>query len=89
MTFDEIWEKEERQGLQQRLRQDYPTWKRRRRTTLAAAASVAMVFVMGISIFNFQFSTSKGYDEVCCNRSGIPNGHWADVAGRILTIETL
>ncbi len=89
MTFDSIWEQEERQGLQQRLRQDYPAWLRRRRQRRTALASIAVLVVAGISIFNFQFSTSKDYDYVCCNRSGIAEGHWADVAAHVLTIETI
>lgn len=89
MTFDSIWEQEERQGLQQRLRQDYPAWLRRRRVRRTALASIAVLAVAGFSIFNFQFSSSKEYDYVCCNRSGIAEGHWAKVASNILTIETL
>ena len=84
MTFDGIWEQEEQQGLQQRLRQDYPAWLRRRRQRRTALASIAVLVVAGISIFNFQFSASKEYDYVCCNRSGIAEGHWAKVAGYIL-----
>ena len=89
MTFDSIWEKEERQGLQQRLRQDYPAWVRRRRQRRTALATIAVLAVAGFSIFNFQPSTSKDYDYVCCNRSGIAEGHWAKVASNILTTETL
>ena len=89
MTFDSIWEKEERQGLQQRLRQDYPAWLRRRRQRRTALASIAVLAVAGLSIFNFQFSAPKDYDYVACNRSGIAESHWAKVASNILTIETL
>lgn len=89
MTFDSIWEQEEQQGLQQRLRQDYPAWLRRRRQRRTALATVAVLVVAGFSIFNFQPSTSKDYDYVACNRSGIAESHWAKVASNILTIETL
>ncbi len=89
MTFDSIWEKEERQGLQQRLRQDYPAWLRRRRQRRTALATIAVLAVAGFSFFNFQSSTSKDYDYVACNRSGIAEGHWTKVASNILTIETL
>ena len=88
MTFDSIWEQEEQQGLQQRLRQDYPAWLRRRRqrrTVLAAA----VVIVAVLSPLTFHLSPSKGYDYVACNRSGIAEDHWAKVASNILTIETL
>lgn len=89
MTFDSIWEQEERQGLQQRLRQDYPAWLRRRRQRSTALAGIAVLVVAGFSIFNFQSSTSKDYDYVACNRSGIAEGHWATVAADILTKEMI
>ena len=89
MTFDSIWEQEERQGLQQRLRQDYPAWLRRRRQRRTALAGIAVLVVAGISIFNFQSSTSKDYDYVACNRSDIAEGHWATVAADILTKEMI
>ena len=89
MTFDSIWEQEEQQGLQQRLRQDYPAWLRRRHQRRTALATIAVLAVAGFSFFNFQSSTSKDYDYVACNRSGIADAHWADVASHILTIETL
>ncbi len=89
MTFDSIWELEEQQGLQQRLRQDYPAWLRRRRQRRMALATITVLAVAGFSIFNFQSSTSKDYDYVACNRSGIAEDHWAKVASNILTTETL
>lgn len=88
MTFDSIWEQEEQQGLQQRLRQDYPAWLRRRRQRRTALASIAVLAVAGFSFFNFQSSTSKDYDYVACNRSGIADAHWADVAANILIMNS-
>lgn len=89
MTFDSIWEQEEQQGLQQRLRQDYPAWLRRRRQRRTALVDIAVLVVAGFSIFNFRSSISKDYDYVACNRSGIAESHWVKVASNILTIETL
>ncbi len=89
MTFENIWEQEERQGLQRRLQQDYPAWQRRRRRSRTALASIAVLVVAGFSIFNFQFSTHRKYDNVACNRSGIAEDHWAEVASNILTTEIL
>ncbi len=89
ITFEELWEHEERQGLQQRLRQDYPSWLRRRRTALATIVSVAVVSVAaGITLSTLHTPLST-YDAVACNRSGIAESHWAKVASNILTIETL
>ena len=53
-AFDHLWEQEERRALMERLQRDYPVWKRRRRTTLTAMASVVVLVVVGFSIFNFQ-----------------------------------
>ena len=89
MTFDNLWEQEEHQGLQQRLRQEYPHWQRARRVRRTALVSVAVLLVAGFSILNSQFSIPKSYDSVACNRSGIADSHWANEAGRILTIETI
>lgn len=89
MTFDNLWEREEQQALQQRLRQGYPRWQRARRMRRTAVASVAVLLVAGFSILNSQFSIPKSYDSVACNRSGIAASHWAAEASRILTIETL
>lgn len=89
ITFDELWEQEERHGLQRRLRQDYPVWTRRRNRHRTVAAAMAVLVVAGIFISHFQFAIPKGYDYIACNRSGIADAHWAEVAGNILTIETL
>ncbi len=89
MTFDDLWEQEERQGLQRRLQQDYPSWLRRRRIRRTALAGIAVLVVAGISVFNFQFSISKEYDYVACNRNGIAEDHWAAVAADILTKEMI
>ena len=88
-TFDALWEQEERQGLQWRLRQDYPAWMRRRRTRRGALASIAVLIVAAVSIFNFQISITKPYDTVVCNRTSFTDSHWAEVAANILTMETL
>ena len=88
MTFDSIWEQEERQGLQQRLRQDYPSWLRRRRTALATVVSVAVVSVAAGITLSTLHSPLSTYDAVACNRSGIAEGHWADVAANILIMNS-
>ena len=82
MTFEELWEQEERQGLTSRLQEDYPGWIRRRRRRRTVAAGV-VVAVVALSPFTFHLSPST-YDYVCCNRSGIAEEYWANMAGDIL-----
>ena len=88
ISFDELWEQEEREGLTSRLKGDYPVWLRRhkRRRTVAAAVVVA---ALALSPFAFHLTPLEGYDFVCCNRSGIAEGYWADVASNILTTPTI
>lgn len=88
MTFDSIWEQEKQQGLQQRLRQDYPAWLRRRRTALATVVSVAVVSVAAGITLSTLHSPLSTYDAVACNRSGIAEGHWVDVAANILIMNS-
>lgn len=88
MTFDNLWEQEEQQALQQRLRQEYPRWQRARRVRRTALASMVAVAAVILPIIHHTQPT-KSYDSVACNRSGIADSHWASEAGRILTIKTL
>ena len=82
--FEDLWEQEERRGVEQRLQREYPRWRRRSRTRRTALACVAVVLA-ALSPLAFHLSPSKGYDNVYCNRSGIADAHWANTAGEILT----
>ena len=89
ISFDELWEQEERQGLTSRLQVGYPAWLRRRNRRRTVAIAVAVLGIAGFSILYSQSSIPDGYDYVCCNRGGVADAHWAEVASHILTIETL
>lgn len=89
MTFENLWEQEERQGLQRRLQREYPAWKHRRNTTLTAMASVAVMAVAAGITLSALHSPLSTYDSVACNRSGIADSHWAEVTGRILTLNEI
>ena len=68
---------------------DLPKWcARRRRIRHTTLASMAVVAVMGISFLTVHLSIPKGYDAVVCNRSGIADTHWVNVASTILTTPT-
>ena len=90
MTFEELMEREERQALLGRLRHEYPQWKRRRRATLTAMASLTVLVAVAAGItLSTLHSTLSTYDSVACNRSGIADSHWATMAGNILTIDQI
>lgn len=88
MTFDDLWEQEERQALKKRLLHEYPTWKRHRARRRALAA-VALMAVVVLAPFTIHLSPSRGYDSVCCNRTTFPESHWVDLSAAILTIQTI
>lgn len=87
MTFESIWEQEERQGLQRRLRQDYPAWLRRQQRTLRVAAAVAVMVMVAVPLL--KPATPDGFDRVYCNRTGTSDTQWAALAADILTRETI
>lgn len=89
MTFDELWNQEEQQGLLSRLKKDYPAWQRHRRVRHTVLASVAVLAVtVGIALHS-TLSTLQSYDAVCCNRTTFPESHWAEVAANILTTQMI
>ena len=82
--FEKLWERAEGERYAERLVEEYPGWRTRRRKVRRTTAAVAAVVVVGISIFNYQFSIPKGYDGICCNRTTLPDSHWAQVAEEML-----
>ena len=87
ITFDNIWEAEERQALVMRLSHEYTAWRRGRRRRRAIMATA--VVLAGMTLPLLFLTKNQPYDDVCCNRSTFPDSHWADVATNILTIETI
>ena len=87
-TFETIWEQEERQGLQRRLRQDYPAWLRRRRQKRRTAGGLATVAAIAlfaaVALYNNTLTT-KDYESVYCNRAGTTDAQWVALAGKTLT----
>lgn len=86
--FEELWEKEERQAVQQRLQHEYPAWRQRRRVRRTALASVAVLLAVVLPTIHYPLPT-KQYDSVACNRSGFADAHWAEVASHVLTVQAL
>ena len=87
MTFEELWEKEERRGVEQRLQREYPVWRRRQQHTLRVAAAVAVMVMVAVPLL--KPATPAGFDKVYCNRTGTTDTQWAALAADILTRETI
>ena len=87
MTFEELWEKEERRGVEHRLQREYPAWKRRQQRTLRVAAAVAVMVMVAVPLL--KPATPDGFDRVYCNRTGTSDTQWAALAADILTRETI
>lgn len=87
-TFDKKWEHEAQQGLLQRLRGERSTWVRRRRTQRTVLATMAVLAVAAVPVIDYSMAADKRFDGVLCNRNGIADSHWADVAGHILTVKS-
>lgn len=88
--FNNIWEQVERQALQQRLKREFQHWQRKQRAHRTTLASVALLIAVASGIaLSTHHSPLPTYDSVVCNRSTFPASHWAEEAGRILTIQTI
>ena len=87
--FEELWQRAEAEGYASKMASEFPAWLRRRNHRRTVSIAVAVLGIAGFSILYSQSSIPDGYDYVCCNRGGVADAHWADVASHILTIETL
>lgn len=86
--FEALWQRAEAAPHAERLTQEYGPWLRRRRRTAGTLAAVAVMALAAVPLIDYSMAADKRYDGVVCNRSGIADSHWADVAGHILTVKS-
>ena len=86
--FEALWQRAEAAPHAERLTQEYGPWLRRRRTQRTVLATVAVLAVAAVPLIDYSMAADKRSDGVVCNRSGIADSHWADVAGHILTVKS-
>ena len=84
--FENLWQRAEVEGYATKLSQEYPAWRTRQRRTAGMTAVAAVMLAVAVPVF---VPHHDGYGKVYCNRSGIADAHWADVASNILTTSTL
>lgn len=83
--FSRLWAEAEAAGLGRRLAKDYPAWVRRRRRNGGLAVMTVAVLALAVPLL-MPASSARSYDSVVCNRSGIDESQWVDLAAEMLTI---
>lgn len=79
--FEELWERAEAESYATKLSKEYPAWRKRRQRTMATAAIVLVM--AGAALPMLSNPTQPTYD-IACNRSGIADQYWVDVADQLL-----
>lgn len=86
--FESLWQRAEAENYGNRLSAGYPAWRHRQRRTFGMAA-MFMVVVAVVLPLALRQPSPKGYGRVYCNRTGIADSRWADMAADILIIPTI
>ena len=81
--FEELWVKAEAESHAEKLAAEYPVWRQKTRRTLSMAAGVALVLAMATPIAMSPSATGN-YNKVYCNRAGIQDQQWVNLADELL-----
>lgn len=82
--FEELWVKAEAESHAEKLAAEYPVWRQKTRRTLSMAAGVALVLAVATPIA-LAPSANVNYNKVYCNRAGIQDQQWVNLADELLT----
>ncbi len=85
VDFDRIWDEAEAAAQGRRMAAEYPGWLRRRRRNGGLAMMAVVLMVAAVPMLTMR-SDVRGYDRVVCNRDGMSDAQWADLAAEMLTI---
>ena len=81
--FEELWVKAEAESHAEKLAAEYPVWRQKTRRTLSMAAGVALVLAVATPIAMSPSATCN-YNKVYCNRAGIQDQQWVNLADELL-----
>lgn len=81
--FEELWVKAEAERHAEKLAAEYPVWRQKTRRTLSMAAGVALVLAVATPIAMLPSATGN-YNKVYCNRAGIQDQQWVNLADELL-----
>jgi len=84
--FEELWQRAEGAEHGRRLAEEYPVWRQHRRRNLGVAASLAVIVAVALPLMNpsHNVAASDSYTMAYCNRTGITNQYWVDMADALL-----
>jgi hypothetical protein len=82
--FEELWDRAEAENYAKKLASEYPTWRTSRRRTMGMVAGVALLIVVAIPTLMPQKAVDTVYAKVYCNRTGMDDQHWIDLADELL-----
>ena len=84
--FEELWQRAEGVEYGRRLAEEYPVWRQHRRRNLGVAASLAIIVVVTLPLLtpSHNAAASDSYTMAYCNRTGIDNQYWVDMADALL-----
>ena len=83
--FDELWDLAGVESHAAKLASEYPLWRTRRRRTAGMVAGVALVIAVALPVLMpHRNNNNTYYAKVYCNRTGIADQHWVDLADELL-----
>lgn len=85
--FEEIWELAEADRYGQRLAAEYPAWRARRNRVVGMLAVAVIAVGVAVPLLRTGLPTTPthdGYTASVCNRTGIADQYWVDMADQLL-----
>ena len=85
--FEEIWEMAEAEQYGRRLAAEYPAWRARRNRVAGMALLTLITAGVGLPLWhNITQSNTQhdGYTVAYCNRTGIADQYWVNMADELL-----
>ena len=79
--FNQLWQRAEAESYAARLAQEYPAWRTRQRHRAAIVAAAAVMLAVAVPVFT---PSRSSHLQVVCNRSGMPDAGWVDLASAML-----
>ncbi|MBQ8703792.1 MAG: hypothetical protein IJ524_05410 [Bacteroidales bacterium] len=81
--FDQLWQEASARSQGHRLSEGYGQWQRNRRRTLGTLAMLTVLAAVALPLLTGS-PRNDVYEHVYCNRTGVADGQWAELADALL-----